>query len=312
MENLENKETMEEKLTEDNQAAENEAPAKAETTDERKDKNQIYFRGVVRAISQELDAEDRVQNATVITTPATETQDYKSSGTVTIYWGDNERAKKKLGEIEVGDHVIIQAQLRTYQTDISRGSFFYGVMAEKETPGGLSGFGEYETDRNEGIFIGSLKSVYKVNDYFTLLNMVTHTRLEGKDINAHPTFNIGGPLLVAYNRNVEKFAVGKRIGAVCQIRQRMDKRTGKEQNEWKCFGLMYEDEDGEMKALNVPMPVRRSNPNRRRRVRAMARSTAEEDLSRVSKEQTSSAENVVAEGSKPASDNLEEVLESIE
>ncbi len=306
MENIENTDVMEESRPEEN------AAGVAENAPARKDKNQIFFRGVVRAISQELDAENRVQNATVITTPATETQNYKSSGMVTIYWGDNERAKKKLADIEVGDHLIVQAQLRTYQTDMSRGSFFYGVMAEKETPGGLSGFGEYETERNEGIFIGSLKSVYKVNDYFTLLNMVTHTRLEGKDVNAHPTFNIGGPLLVAYNRNAEKFEVGKRIGAVCQIRQRQDKKTGKEVNEWKCFGLMYEDEDGEMKPLNVPMPVRRNNPNRRRRVRAMARSTAEEDLGRIAKDQSTSEENIVAEESKPSSENLEEVLESVD
>lgn len=312
MENPEKVNATEEIAAEPVAAEETENKEETKEPESRKDVNQIYFRGVVRAISQELDAEDRVQNATVITTLPTVIQDYKSSGLVTIYWGDNDRARKKLAGIEVGDHLEIRAQLRTYQTELSRGSFFYGVSAEKSAPGGLSGFGDFETDRNEGFFVGTLKSVYKVNDYFTLLNVVSRTRFEGKDINAHPTFNIGGPLLVAYNRNADKFGVGKRIGAVCQIRQRIDKKAGKEINEWKCFALMYEDENGEMKALDVPVPVRRSNPNRRRRrVRAVVRSTAESDLASISKDPGVSEESLVATESAPA-ENLEEVLETIE
>lgn len=308
MENQEQVTTTEENVS----VAENAtAEETKETNGSKKDTNQIYFRGVVRSISQELDSENRVQNAIVITTPPTELTDYKSSGLVTIYWGDNERARKKLAGIEVGDHLEVKAQLRTYQAEMVRGSFFYGVSAEKASPGGLSGLGDFEADRNEGLFIGNLKNIYKVNDYFTLLNVVVRTRFEGKDISAHPTFNIGGPLLAAFSRNQEKFESGKRIGAVCQIRQRLDKRTGKEINEWKCFALMYEDEDGEMKALDVPAPARRRNPNRRRRVRAVVRSTAEEDLSHISKDQGVSEESLEATESKPA-ENLDEVLETIE
>ena len=274
------------------------------------EKNQVYLRGVVRSISQELDAENRIQNATVITTPATENGEYKSSGLITVFWGDNDRARKKLADIQVGDHLVVQAILRTFQTPVSRGIFFYGMNVEKAVPGGLSGLGDYEADRNEGLFVGTLKSEYKVNNYFTLLNMVTHTRHEGREVVAHPTFNIGGPLLAAYTQNKEKFGTDKHIGAVCQIRQRVDKRTDKEINEWKCFALMYEDENGEMKPLEVPNPLRRHSIGGRRRVH-IARSTAEEDLKRVVKDPGVSEENLVAEESKP-DESLSDVLETIE
>ena len=311
------------KMEENNVETAQETPENAEkenaseNASDRRDLNQIYFRGVVRSISQELDAEDRVQNATVITTPPTVRENFKSSGLVTIYWGDNERAKKKLEGVEVGDHLIIKAQLRTYQSRISanRGSFFYGVEAEKAQAGGISGYGEYEADRNEAVFVGSLKSTYEVNPSFTLFNMVTRIRYDGKDINAHPTFNIGGPLNSVYKRNKDKFGDGKRIGAVCQIRQRLDK-TGREINEWSCSSLMYEEENGEMKALEIPAFMRHPIPNnRRRRTRAIARSTAEADLAHVTKDTGASEESINAEESKPSTDNAEslgEVLETIE
>lgn len=272
--------------------------------------NKIYFRGVVRSISQQLDDEDRIQNATVITTPATTLQDGQTSGLVTIFWGDNERAKKRLEGIEVGDHIVVEAVLRTYQTDINNGSFFYGVKADKAVRGGLSGLGEYEADRNEGLFVGTVKSNYSVNHFFMLINLITHTRLEGRDVTAHPTFNIAGPLLATYYRNREKFEPGKRVGGVCEIRQRIDK-NGKERNEWKCFVLMYEDEDGEMKPLQVPNFLRRPNPRRRERVRAMARSSAEDDLKNTIRS-TDDEEAQEAVASDPSNEKMEEILDKAE
>lgn len=278
----------------------------------KRDTNQIYFRGIVRSITQELDEENRVTNAIVITTPATVIPpDYKSSGLVKVFWGDNERARNKLAGIEVGDHVEVRAQLRTYRTLDTSGGFFYGVSAEKSSPGGLSGLGEYEADRNESVFIGNLKSIYKVNNFFTLFNMIVRVKYEGREIIAHPTFNIGGPLAEAYSRNKDKFAVGKRMGAVCQIRQRQDKRSGKELNEWKCFALMYEDENGEMKALPVPVRPQR-NPNHRRRTHGVARAAVEGDLRHAGKKDSGvSEESIQAEESKPA-ESVDEVLEAIE
>ena len=283
-----------------------------------KHKNELYFRGVVRSISQQLDDEDRVQNATIITTTPTiirsrddSLPSYTSSGLITIYWGDNDRARKKLNGIEVGDHLVIRAQLRTYQTDMSRGNFYYGMTAEKAVPGGLTGLGEYEADRNEAIFIGTLKSTYDVNGHFLLMNMVTHTRAEGRDVHAHPTFHVRGALLAAYNRNIDKFEKSKRMGAACEIRQRVDRKVGKEINEWSCFALMYEDENGEMQKLDVPTPPRRRT-SRGRRVRAMARSTAEDDLNHMTKSSGSDEEEMEAVGSQPSNDSMEDVLEAAE
>lgn len=318
--------------TENKETPETAAKEKPETANEKneiaenqnkivkaKHQNEIYFRGVVRSISQQLDEEDRVQNATIITTTPTiirsrdpSVPTYTSSGLVTIFWGDNERAQKKLKGIEVGDHLVIKAQLHTYQTDISRGNFYYGMTAEKAVPGGITGLGEYEADRNEAIFIGTLKSTYLIpNSNVLLMNLVTHTRSEGHDVHAHPTFHIRGLLLSAYNRNLEKFKKSKRIGAACEIRQRIDKRVGKEINEWSCFALMYEDENGEMQKLDVPTPPRRRT-SRGRRVRAMARSTAENDLNHIMKSSGNDEEAMEAVASDPSNDKMEDVLEAAE
>lgn len=309
--------------TENTETPENEQENKENAENENeivkaKHKNELYFRGVVRSISQQLDAEDRVQNATIITTPPTiirsrdeSVPDYTSSGQITIFWGENDRAREKLSGIEVGDHVVIRAQLRTYHTDIARGNFFYGMSAEKAIPGGLTGLGEYEADRNEAIFIGTLKGTYDVNGHFLLMNLVTHIHAEGRDFHAHPTFHIRGALLAAYNRNLDKFEKSKRIGGACQLRQRIDRKVGKEISEWSCFALMYEDENGEMQTLDVPTPPRRFT-NRGRRIRAMARSTAEDDLNHMTKSSGSEDEEMEAIGSQPSNENMEDVLETAE
>lgn len=274
----------------------------------KKDTNEVFFRGVIREIRQQLDDQNRIQNALILTTPETVIEGKSSSGTVTIFWGDNDRARQKLGELSAGDHVTIKAKVRTYFTPIERGIFFYGVSAALEHPDGITGLGVYEPDKNEGYFEGTVQSEFKVNDHFVLLNLQLSERFEGRDMNNYPTCGIGGPLHSAYLHSKDKFAQGKRVGAACTIRQRKDAKTGKELNEWRCFALFYEDEDGSMKQLyvrpSVPRPART-------RVRTVARSTAESDLSRISKDQTNEETKTVAEESTPV-ENIDDTIETIE
>ena len=304
-----NEEKKEPEVNQDPQVEENKEPTVEQNVPEKKkDINDVFFRGVIRAISQQLDEQNRIQNAMVLTTPPTVIEERRTSGVVTIYWGDNDRAKQKLEGLSVGDHVTVKAKLRTYFTEVDRGTFFYGVSVGVEHPDGITGLGEYEPDKNEGYFEGVVRSEYKANEYFVLLNMMTSERFEGRDMNNYPNFSIGGRLLNVYKQNKEKFEVGKRIGAACTIRQRVDKKTGKEVNDWTCFALMYEDENGNMKQLPVPPAMRRPA---RRRVRTIARSTAAADMARISRDQTTDEAEIVAEPSAPV-ENPEDVLETIE
>lgn len=280
-------------------------PVKVEKKDVTEDKNELFFRGQIRSISQELDLENRVQNAITLTAPVYQSPQYTNSGRVTIFWGDNDRAGKLLKDMTVGEHVTVKAKLRTFiSAEGERGSFFYGYEIAKEVVAGITGWGEHEPEKTEAYFIGNKRSEFRPHDHFLIVNIQVNEKFEDREIASYPAITLNGPYLAAYERNKDKFPADGRIGAVCTLRQRFDKRAGKEVSEWRCFALTYE-EDGEMKQLPIPVfrPRRRRRPGTR--TATVAASTAADDVRHIS-EDTEEEKMINVNGSEPVEGEAKE------
>lgn len=287
--------------------------------DPRDNQNRVFLRGVIRGIRQELDSEDRQTNVISLTTPNPLSENRIGTGLLDVYWGSNTRASEILADFRAGDHVVIDAECRTFRTSLLRGEVLYGISITRDKPSGITGMGDYEPDRNEALFIGTLRSVQKVSERMDLLHLVVHTRTDKRDITSYPMAAMYGRVRTAFRQHASDLEVGKRIGLACHIQLRPDKTTGTPKIRWQVHGLMRIGENGQPVTIRIPQPYSyrapRNNSSRASRQHTV-RSSAAEDLNTLSKEteeehpEGSSVADIPAlEADHPADPENEEVIE---
>ena len=296
-----------------------EEPVRNNADDPWDNRNQVFLRGVIRGIRQELDNEDRQTNVVSLTTPNPLSGNQVETGLVDVYWGSNTRASEILSDFRAGDHVVISAETRTFRTSLELGEVLYGISITRDTPSGITGLGDYEPARNEALFVGTLRSVQKISEKMDLLHLVIHTRTDGRNITSYPMAAMYGRVRTAFHQHASVLEIGKRIGLACHIQLRPDKATGKLRVRWQAHGLLSINEDGQPVTIPIPPPYSYRAPRNnasRNRSQHTVRSSAAEDLSSLSKEpdeqhsEEASATDIPAlEADRPADLESGEVIE---
>ena len=259
--------------------------------DYRFNQNRVYLRGILRGIRQELDNEDRQTNVITVTTPNQLAGNAVETGYLDVYWGSNTRASGILREYTAGDHVVIEAECRTFRTDLERGEVLYGLSIRKDQPSGITGLGDYEPDRNEAFFVGTLRAVRSISESMDLLHLAIHTVMEDREINSYPMVGISGRADRAFRQNAARFGTGKLIGLACHIQLRPDKSTGRQRIRWMVHGLMRIMDDGRMINIRIPAPATYRAPRNNRRVSSSpqtVKSSAADDLNNIRTDQETS------------------------
>ena len=273
--------------------------------DRRFNQNRVFLRGTLRGIRQELDNEDRQNNVITITTPNPKAGGIIETGYVDVYWGSNTRAGEILREYTSGDHVIIEAECRTYMTDLSRGEVLYGLSISRDKPAGITGLGDYEPDRNEAFFVGTLRAVRRVSDTMDLLHLAIHTVTDGREISSYPMIGITGRASQTFRRNASRFTTGNLIGLACHIQLRPDKSTGQQRIRWQVHGLLRVLNNGATAAVRIPPSSSYRAPRNngsRTRVQQTVRSSAADDLNHIRTDQEDSSTEPPAAADVPAAE----------
>ena len=297
---------------------EDSASAEEKHADAVPDKNVVFLRGMIRAIRQELDENNREQNVLTITTPQPRRDGTVGTERVDVIWGSNTRAEGLISEYHAGDHVIVFAEYRTYiNSDRNRESNFYGINIRKCDAPGITGLTAPDPDKNEGYFVGTIRRVNEIRPNFAIISLVLYTRNRRKRVACYPSIGIGGYVYRAFKQNAAHFEVGKKMGISCVINMRYNEDLGMKEILWNAQGLFYYDEEGNQCQIEINPGRRyyrapRNNVARERRPQVVS-SSAAEDLKHMTNGNVTDEDDVVASEpaevleDKPAEENGESI-----